>query len=506
MVFILKPLVLALQTLSLIFCLCACGDKENLIINLPLSKIYCFSPANDPTMKFNEEGVLETYYAAHRMGWKVNPEAVSRGAIGALAYYISHKKDPKLLKMFWDQVNYLKRNLKALENGCYGWVYDFDYRAGQCYELKAPWLSGLAQAQGIATLARAWYLTNDKEYIDLIRKALQTLLKRTNEGGLTIELAEDALWIEEYPTKQPSFVLNGFIYTIYALHETRVLCSPELVKEFDLDNVLEKLRNGLLLKLKDYSVEENGITWSTYDLFQNKPPLHIKLFPTQKLKESKNVQILMHEARLGTPAGEQIINVGDASDTNLDTAHVNDNELYSLGKRETIDGWSYRNLFGEKGRFENSVFTFYLDASTLYTSDLYLTLTFRETGENSLKDDDLVLIQMNTPNGNVLVGYLKGVEKGGTQTISYNLPLEKVLEIAHSNLGKRNLQKSYHFAHMILLSHWPDIWPEDYDVIQKTLKAWVKATTHPDSHVKVELARDERGGIKPIIADPILRK
>lgn len=41
----------------------------------------------------------------------------------------------------------------------------------------------------------------------------------SSEGGVLATFLNKFHWYEEYPTKPPSFVLNGFIYSILGLYD-----------------------------------------------------------------------------------------------------------------------------------------------------------------------------------------------------------------------------------------------------------------------------------------------
>ena len=99
------------------------------------------------------------------------------------------------------------------------WLYGFDWSPlGTRLTLEAPWSSAMAQGQAMSLLIRLYLATGDATYVDAARRARRPLTSPVAQGGLVASLRGNA-WYEEYPTRPPTFVLNGFMFTLLGLHD-----------------------------------------------------------------------------------------------------------------------------------------------------------------------------------------------------------------------------------------------------------------------------------------------
>lgn len=68
---------------------------------------------------------------------------------------------------------------------------------------------------GISVLARAYYHSGgDMRYLRTALEALRPFRTPSKDGGVLAYFLGQYPWYEEYPTTPPSFVLNGFIYSL----------------------------------------------------------------------------------------------------------------------------------------------------------------------------------------------------------------------------------------------------------------------------------------------------
>ncbi len=90
------------------------------------------------------------------------------------------------------------------------------------YDLPAKWPSALAQGFAISSLVRAYSYTDDIKYLDSAKKACDFLEQPIHNDGVKREFIADEIegWIyEEYPRKELSGVLNGYITAIFGIYE-----------------------------------------------------------------------------------------------------------------------------------------------------------------------------------------------------------------------------------------------------------------------------------------------
>ena len=94
-------------------------------------------------------------------------------------------------------------------------------------ELPPGWYSAMAQGHGISTLVRAYLKSSDKAYLTAAIKALDLFEISSAQGGVKAKFANTYDWYEEYPTTPSSFVLNGFIYSLFGLYDLKQIVTGE---------------------------------------------------------------------------------------------------------------------------------------------------------------------------------------------------------------------------------------------------------------------------------------
>jgi heparosan-N-sulfate-glucuronate 5-epimerase len=85
------------------------------------------------------------------------------------------------------------------------------------YNLKKGWISGMYQGQAISLYLRAYQLTGNSNYLKTAEEIFKSFDIDFEDGGFKRIDKDGNIWFEEYPTQNPSFVLNGFIYSIFGL-------------------------------------------------------------------------------------------------------------------------------------------------------------------------------------------------------------------------------------------------------------------------------------------------
>lgn len=82
------------------------------------------------------------------------------------------------------------------------------------YHLEKGWISAMYQGQAISFFLRMSQLFNEPKYIPFSEKIYAYFKYDYSEGGVKRVDSDGYIWLEEYPTNPPSYVLNGFIYSI----------------------------------------------------------------------------------------------------------------------------------------------------------------------------------------------------------------------------------------------------------------------------------------------------
>jgi len=170
-------------------------------------------------------------------------------------------KDQQSRKAFFKQVEFLKE-YGTLEKDQFSLPYPFDYPK---FDLKAPWISGITQGLAASLFGRAHKLEPEAGYDQLQEKAIKAMFVSVENGGLLSHSQAGHPWIEEYPSKPYSHVLNGFIFSIIA--------TIEFAQETKDENYLERSKNlikSLLAELHHYQqgpyLRHNLRQWSLSNL------------------------------------------------------------------------------------------------------------------------------------------------------------------------------------------------------------------------------------------------
>ncbi|NPA71522.1 MAG: D-glucuronyl C5-epimerase [Gammaproteobacteria bacterium] len=133
------------------------------------------------------------------------------------------------------------------------WSYEFDWG-----ELKAPWISAMAQGEGVSVLVRAWHLSGEERYIEQALRAIEPFSKEISDGGVVAYLEDGDPFLEEYPTSNPSHVLNGFLFAVIGLVDIERIAGQELPEGLGAD--------GWIGVLERHIQKWDLGFWSAYDL------------------------------------------------------------------------------------------------------------------------------------------------------------------------------------------------------------------------------------------------
>ena len=184
-------------------------------------------------------GVTMVDYAG-AIGRQYNPVTIAQTAIGCYHNFLRYK-NPDQWKIFIDQINWLKRHWVPVGDDGAAYEYHFPWS----YGLKPGWRSGLAQGQAISALIRYYYGTGDASVIPLIRRLKNYMLVPTDRGGLVDTSPEGGMWIEEFPSNPPSFVLNGFISATFGLYEYTKLFPRDQAAQVELGQAIASIKSSL---------------------------------------------------------------------------------------------------------------------------------------------------------------------------------------------------------------------------------------------------------------------
>tara|TARA_B110001452_G_C15199107_1_gene416194 strand:- start:445 stop:1362 length:918 start_codon:yes stop_codon:yes gene_type:complete len=124
------------------------------------------------------------------------------------------------------------------------------------YNLESGWVSGMCQGQALSLYLRVYQLIGNKECLEIANKIYNSFKHDYEDGGFKRIDENDNIWFEEYPTKNPSFVLNGFCYSIFG-----VLDFYRVTKKNELAQLWSSCISTIENNLSKYDVWY----WSLYD-------------------------------------------------------------------------------------------------------------------------------------------------------------------------------------------------------------------------------------------------
>ena len=151
-----------------------------------------------------------------KIGLQYNPIAIAQWGL-ANHSLLQETRDAERRAKFLLASDWLRDHLEQNTSGLWVWNHHFDWEYRS--PLRAPWYSGLAQAQGISLLVRAHRETGAEVYLETAARAFQSFLKPVENGGVTFTDEHGDIWFEEYIVSPPTHILNGFIWAAWGVYD-----------------------------------------------------------------------------------------------------------------------------------------------------------------------------------------------------------------------------------------------------------------------------------------------
>jgi len=136
------------------------------------------------------------------------------------------------LRMFFHGADWFLNN----QDGAGGWpshvVFNKDRKKYPgAEEVRAGWYGAMCQGQAISVLVRAWSHSQDRKYLQAALQAVKVFSVPSSQGGVKAVFLDKYPWYEEYPTNPPTFILNGFMYSLLGLFDLRSVSSSREVSD-----------------------------------------------------------------------------------------------------------------------------------------------------------------------------------------------------------------------------------------------------------------------------------
>ena len=170
----------------------------------------------EPWVLVDSEGVPLVDYGAS-LGTQYNPTIICDYALTNYRLYVA-TANFTFMRNFLIQANWLVMN--SVQKGNFNvWEYRFDWPWGS-YNATNPFVSALAQGEGLSVLTRAYILTGNETYLDVAEASMRSFSVEMDLGGVRYTDV-DGIWYEEISDigARSGKVLNGFLNALFGLYE-----------------------------------------------------------------------------------------------------------------------------------------------------------------------------------------------------------------------------------------------------------------------------------------------
>jgi len=86
-------------------------------------------------------------------------------------------------------------------------------------DIRARWLSSLMQGWGISVLVRAYLLTSEKVFLEVVRRVVRTFERDILDGGVSTPVGKEGIFFEEVAVYPATHRLKGFIFGLFGLYD-----------------------------------------------------------------------------------------------------------------------------------------------------------------------------------------------------------------------------------------------------------------------------------------------
>jgi len=158
--------------------------------------------------ELDEEGIPVTEVRAQ--GTCHHPVAICQRAL-ILFNVLCESGDQAYRKSFLRSADWLCDHLTR--RGSFG-VWEYRFRLAY---MRPPWISAMAQGEGISVLLRAFQLTGVDRYWKAAELAMGAFCHDVSGGGVTFQNGDGDVVLEEYPASPAPHVLNGWIFAAWGI-------------------------------------------------------------------------------------------------------------------------------------------------------------------------------------------------------------------------------------------------------------------------------------------------
>ena len=176
------------------------------------------------SLVFDKNGVPYYNYSitGHpSIGLQGSPLAVSSHALDLYREYLNNSNQ-SAKTYFINNAKWLADTHILINNGSFAsYEFSFPWQIGN-NTIQPPWRSGMANAEALSPLVKAFHVTGNNVYLDTAKRLLNSFYVDTKDGGVTYKSPSSGWWYEQYAsinsTQEPR-ALSGMMNAILAIYE-----------------------------------------------------------------------------------------------------------------------------------------------------------------------------------------------------------------------------------------------------------------------------------------------
>ena len=181
--------------------------------------------------------------------------SITQELIVGLVYYNELLENKRLpTKYLFDLA--LKLQKKAYLDGC-KMIFYFDESYAR-FDLSGSYYSGIVQGKAASFFLRCYEISKDEKYKQWAKKCLLSCWIKIEEKGILRTLLNGHHWVEEYPSPNPSMVLNGYLFYIIGLAEYLAFENDKEIKTH-----MQECLKSVVAWMPKYK-SKNGLLYSMY--------------------------------------------------------------------------------------------------------------------------------------------------------------------------------------------------------------------------------------------------
>jgi len=172
---------------------------------------------------YDSRGIPQIDYGPG-VGLQYNPIMLCQYSLANHEVFLTTEEE-KRKRAFLSIADWLVAHQKLCHEHAGAWEFLFDH---PFYPLRAPWISAMAQGEGISVLVRAWQLQRDNTYLVAAERALGPFRMSITAGGVQAVRAGEYIFFEEIPVEPPPHILNGFVFALWGIYDLNLVTqNPE---------------------------------------------------------------------------------------------------------------------------------------------------------------------------------------------------------------------------------------------------------------------------------------